>query len=319
MCLNAQCLLVQDGLQATDGNTYRVRGVHMPLRAPTPLVLSSHINGGVEENRCPRVPSTTFVYYEGQMDEIRFYQRAMPDDTIQYLSQVPPSELSLSSVHMAIWQAPEAAYIPWTGTNLVLQLDVSGARGRYIFFRLPSWSGDSMPDTLTQEPWLGGAGLCFKHHAALFSQREAKGLLPFSLEMDLKTVKALSGLVFAPPHSAHFGVVRVYYDVEPHFSASLFRTTDLSHLGVNHNISSEMFFDDGPVRARYVRIVLQEYPGDPPCIAVAPILCDYRCEGCCQSVQTDVTALPVLQAAVDAALPYNAVVGVWHTGHNRCV
>ena len=354
-CLNAQCLLMQDGVQATDGNTYSVRGIHTSI----PLVLSSHIIGAgdVDGNLCPRVPSATFVCYEGQMDEIRFYQRALTDDTMQHLSHVPPPELSLSSAHMVIWQAPVAAYIPWTGTNLVLQLDVSGARGRYIFIRLPvcsraltgcntlhtisiahlhvdrqkwhfdaasawSWSGDSMPDTLTQEPWLGGAGLCFKHHTALFSHREAMGLPRFSLEMDLKTVKALSGLVFAPvPHSAHFGMVRVHYDVEPYFSAGLFQTTDLSHLSVqNHNISTEMFFDDGPVRARYVRIVLQEYPGNPPCIAVAPILCDYRCEGCCQSVQTvDLTALPPLQAAVDAAPPdTDAVVGVWHTGHNKC-
>jgi len=75
---------------------------------------------------------------------------------------------------------------------------------------------------------------------------------------------------------------------------------DLSTLSASHT-SVEMFFTGDPVRARYVRIALEEYHDMPPCITVALVICAYFCAGCCQTVQTvDVTTLSVLQIAAKA-------------------
>jgi hypothetical protein len=135
--------------------------------------------------------------------------------------------------------------------------------------------------------------------------------------MDLQNVKALSGLVFSyVPASPRFGGVRVYYDIESHFPTNRFEMVDLSGLTLSGNTSHEMFFRGSPVRARYIRIVLQEYPENPPCIIVAPILCAYYCEGCCEALQSiDVSALAVLPIISNSS---EANVNVWHTAENMC-
>jgi len=62
---------MQNSKQATDGHTYSVSGV-----GANALVLSSHINGGVN-SYCPRVLSGAYSCYKGQLDEICVYRRAL--------------------------------------------------------------------------------------------------------------------------------------------------------------------------------------------------------------------------------------------------
>jgi len=149
---------------------------------------------------------------------------------------------------------------------------------------------------------MGNTGLCFQYETGFFSHREFRGLAPFSVQMDLQNVKPVSGFVFTHvANSSFFGRVCVYYDVESQFTAQRFETIDLSTLSASRN-SVEMFFKGDPVRARYVRIILEEYPDLPPCLMVAPIICLYFCVGCCQTVQAvDVTTLPVLALAAEVS------------------
>ena len=353
MCLNGACLVMQDNQQADDGDTYSVRG----LVNLDSLVLSSHMNRGVTLF-CPSVATLSYTCYEGQLDEFRLYQRMLPDDEIILLSTAQTSAAGDAAAaadtpaqNIPAWQKP--AYIPWLGRNIFIQLDIPSVLGRYIFIKFPmcnvggeqcnlrheipiaqvevnrqrwhfdtdstwSWSGDQVPGALSQEPWFGGEGLCFLYDVGLFSHRKFRGLAPFSVEMDLKTIRPVSGFVFSyVSASSRFGSVRVYYDILPlvyNSNPVRFRDMDLSTLSAN-NSSVEMFFEDGPVRARYVRIVLGEYPESPPCVLVAPVICSHYCVGCCHKVQTvDASALPVLQT--DGDLPKS--VDVWHAGHKMC-
>ena len=99
---------------------------------------------------------------------------------------------------------------------------------------------------------------------------------------------------------------------------------DLSLLGTSYTNSANQvvfigtvdhLFTNGPVRARYVRIVLQKYLFSPPCIQVVPIICQHFCVGCCQRLQAiNLLMLPVLSASVTEG----TVARVWHTSEKMC-
>lgn len=236
ICLKSKCFTMEDGMQAPDGNTYNVAGV-----GANTLVLSSHINGEVNVY-CPRDVSGDYACYEGQLDEIRVYRRALSDIDMTTLSTPELSGFS-ETRRIADWQKP--AYIPWNGENLVLQHRILNVPGRYIFLKSPvcdqarsacntqhtipivqayvdwqkwhfatsstwSWSGDRVPDISTQEPWVGGLGLCFQYDTGLFSHRQFLGLAPFAIGMDLQNVKSVSGFVFTyVGNSSQIGSVRI--------------------------------------------------------------------------------------------------------------
>jgi len=270
-------------------------------------------------------------------------------DEIQKLS-TPRTSAEQGELVDESWQ--KRAYIPWFHDNLILQHAIAHVKARYILLKFPvcdrektacntrhriplasldidhqkwhfdnnsawSWSGDTIPDTFLQEPWLGGKGLCFQHDTALFAHRQHRESIPLFVEMDLENIRPVSGLVFEHvPGSPGFGIVRVYYDIEPTFAAQHSRIMDLSTLGSAKD-TLELYFDGDPLRAQYVRIVLEEYPGSPPCISVAPIICSHSCAGCCQTVQTvDPTTLGVLQIAAESNSL--APVNVWQTAHKKC-
>jgi len=346
ICLNSQCVMIQDGVQAADGDTYSVAGM-----GPDDLTLRSHTNHG-STPYCPKEAGPVYACYEGQLDEIRVYQRALQTEDIQKLSALRAS--GMSGAHTDdTWQ--KQARIPWLGDNLVLQHTIPHLTARYILVKFPvcdrakaacntrhtiplalveidrqkwyfddtsawSWSGDRMPDTSSQQPWSGGEGLCFEHDTALFSHRELLGRQPLFVQMDLQNIKALSGLVFTHvAGSPRFGLVRVYYGTDPLFTELRSTSVDLSTLSAGHS-TVEMYFQGEPARVRHVRIVLEEYPDGPPCISVAPIVCAHFCAGCCQTVQTiDPAALAVLGIAAAASTVEAPVQAeMWQTGHKMC-
>jgi len=76
---------------------------------------------------------------------------------------------------------------------------------------------------------MGSTGFCFQYETGFFSHREFRGLAPFSVQMDLQNVKPVSRFVFTHVANLSFsGRVRVYYDVEPQFTAQRFETINLS-------------------------------------------------------------------------------------------
>jgi len=343
VCLNSECNILANGEQAADGDTYSVRGM-----GAQKLVLRSHMNDGAIAF-CPEQAGATYACYQGQLDEVRVYRRAMSIDEIQQLSTPRASAVQGGLIDES-WQ--KRAYIPWLNDNFFLQHAIAHVKARYILLKFPacdvekiacntrhriplasldidrqkwhfdnnsawSWSGDSIPDTFSQEPWFGGKGLCFQHDMALFAHRAHEGSMPLFVEMDLQNIKALSGLVFAHvPGSSGLGLVRVYYDINPTFASQHSRTMDLSTLSTAQD-SLEIHFDGDPLRVRYVRIVLEQYPDGPPCISVAPIICSHYCAGCCQTVQTvDPSTLGVLQIAAEHKSL--APVQVWQTAHKKC-
>jgi len=137
------------------------------------------------------------------------------------------------------------------------------------------------------------------------------------VEMDLQNIKPVSGLVFAHvPGSSGLRIVHVYYDIKPTFAAQHSRIVDLSTLSTAQD-SLEIYFDGDPLRVRYVRIVLEQYPDGPLCISVSPIICSHYCAGCCQTVQMiDPSTIGVLQIAAESNSL--APVQVWQTGHKKC-
>jgi len=277
ICLNSECMMLSNGVQANDGDTYNVRGM-----GTEKLVLRSRMNDGAIAY-CPRTatPQYSYACYQGQLDEIRVYRRAMTIDEIQKLS-IPRASVLSDAIEDEIWQ--KYAHIEWFGENLVIQQAIPHVKARYVLLKFPvcdyeklscnthhripiaqieidrqrwhfdhnstwSWSGDTIPSTSSQEPWLGGKGLCFQHDVSLFSHREFLENLPLFVEMDFSNIKPLSGFVFTyVPGSTKFGQVRVYYDIEPQFMAQSFQIIDLSTLNDNDKRSVEMYFHGDPVR-----------------------------------------------------------------------
>ena len=178
ICLNGQCLALQNSKQATDGHTYNVSGV-----GANALVLSSHVNGRVN-SFCPHMLSSAYSCYTGQLDEIRVYRRALSAAEKDALSMTS-SPMACQSRHIPEWQIP--SYIPWTGEDLVLQHRIPNIEARYVFIKFPvcdqarsacntqhkipivqayvnrqqwhfatssswSWSGDDVPDISAQQP-----------------------------------------------------------------------------------------------------------------------------------------------------------------------
>ena len=76
-----------------------------------------------------------------------------------------------------------------------------------------------------------------------------------------------------------------------------------------------MTFANGPLRMRYVRIVLQNYAANPPCIQVVPIICSYFCVRCCQQVQV---VDPMVLPALSQSIKDGTVATVWQTGDKMC-
>jgi hypothetical protein len=176
-----------------------------------------------------------------------------------------------------------------------------------------SWSGDTLPNVFIQQPWKFGRGLCFGASTMLLSHRRWMGLPDFSVTMDLKKVSAVTGLTFTyVAGSEPLSNVLVYYDIEPLFLGNHAQMVDLSLLGTSF---TNMTFANGPLRMRYVRIVLQKYTANPPCIQVVPIICSYFCVGCCQQVHpVDPMALPVLSHSINDG----TAATVWQTGDKMC-
>jgi len=119
--------------------------------------------------------------------EVQVYQRAMTINEIQKLSTPRASAVQGGLVHES-WQ--KRAYIPWFHDNFFLQHAIAHVKARYILLKFPvcdqekivcntlhhiplaslninrqkwhfdnnsawSWLGDTIPDTFSQEPWLG--------------------------------------------------------------------------------------------------------------------------------------------------------------------
>jgi len=356
ICLNGICLTMQDSVQADDANTYTVLGLgnfygslvlssHMNKGVTSYCPRVATVSYACYEGQLDEI-----LIYKRMLsdDEIIILSTAQTPAAAAADATATAGTLSKN---VAAFMKP--TYIPWLGQNMFLQRDIPSILGRYIFIKFAacnatgddcntrhdiaiahvkvnrqrwhfetgstwSWSGDQNPGMLSQEPWFGGEGLCFLHDVGVFTHRNFRGLAPFSVEMDLESIRPVSGFVFSHVSaSPRFGSVRVYYDIAPLLYNSnpvRFKDTDLSTLSAN-NSSVEMFFEDGPVRARYVRIVLMEYPENPPCVSVAPVICSHYCVGCCHRVQmVDATALPVLNT--DSVLSKS--VDVWHTGHTMC-
>jgi len=193
-----------------------------------------------------------------------------------------------------------------------------------------SWTGDLLPDLAHQQPWSTSKGLCFRHDTMLLSHRKFLGMADFSVEMDLKKITAVTGLVFTyVPDSPLFGKVRVHYDISPDFSGERSQTMDLSSMGTFFTSANNMqqrvqklvlYFTGGLVRGRYFKIVLLEYPSAPPCVRVVPIVCVYACEGCCELQQAvDPQIIPsMLAASQNQAHNITTVANVWHTGDKMC-
>ena len=369
ICINSQCLFIEHGEMSSDGENYSIAGFD---KASKPLNLFTNFG---TEFYCNVPTKNQLPCYNGQFDDLRFYQRSLTLEERQQIwtrqpdttgSILPSGAAKVPARKVHILDMP--AYIPWVPSTeqVVVQCVVPYVQGRYIFLKLPacnvsgqdcntkhtiaitrvkvqrqrwyfnmsarfrqasawSWSGDVLPNTALQQPWNSGQGLCFAAATPLFFHRQWMGLPNFQVTMDLGKNVPLTGLVFTyVSDSPKFLNVRVYYDIEQHFPSNRWEWVDLSLLGTSYTNSinkvvfignMNMTFTGEPRRARYIRIVVQKYPSNPPCIRVVPIVCPYFCVGLCQQVQVvDATTLPVFMQSITAG----TVATVWHTGDKLC-